>query len=366
MVKQRDVARSRMALNLFSRTSGRFWRIQSPVTLVIVASCAVLAPVVLAQYQESTSTRSRVISGRVVDPHQLRPEQAVLVLGREDDGGFASTPVPVAADGSFVTPPLEAGVYILEIVRTPHSPTKPATTVGFRVVHVGASDVSGVSVAVERDVALTGTFRMETDNPRAEWPPHIVVNAHVAVEGRGFLGSQVAEGAAGGRFVLRNVFGPRVLRCGYTLTPGHDWWPSRVMLDGVDITNVPTDFSNHENGKLEVVFTQHPARIVGTVLDAKERPARAPWILFVSAEPKLWQSWATTSTVTQGNTQGAFSLAVTPGAYLVRAVPQETFHSWPDARSRIEEFATSGVRVDVTKEREATSVTLHLSGSSQF
>lgn len=335
-------------------------------TVVGVAFCAVLAPVVLAQSHENTSTRRHVISGRLVDPHRLRPAEAVLLLGREDNGTFTSNPLPIAADGSFATPAVGAGVYILEIVRAPYSQGRPGSTVGFRVIHVGASDVSGASVAIEQDMTRTGTFRMESDDPRAKWPPHIVVNAQVAVEGSGFLGSDVAEGATGGTFVLRNVLGPRVLRCGYTLAPGHDWWPSRVMLDGADITNVPTDFSQHKNGKLEVVFTQHPARIIGTVMDGEGRPARAPWILLTSAEPKLWQSWATTSMVTQGNTKGAFSLAVTPGAYLVRAVPQETFHSWPDARRQIERFATSGVRVDVTKEREAAPVTLHLGGTSRF
>jgi hypothetical protein len=36
----------------------------------------------------------------------------------------------------------------------------------------------------------------------------IVVNAQLAVEGIAYLGSTVAEGASGGKFVLRNVFGP--------------------------------------------------------------------------------------------------------------------------------------------------------------
>ena len=148
--------------------------------------------------------------------------------------------------------------------------------VGFNIVTVGTADVSGVTVEIRRDTALTGRFRTESDNPSAEWPPHLSVGAFLALEGMPMLPGPGADGAPAGRFVLRNAFGPRVLRCGYTLAPGNDWWPSQVILNGVDITNVPTDFSAHENGRLEVFFTQHPARIAGTVIDADGQPVRAP------------------------------------------------------------------------------------------
>ena len=68
---------------------------------------------------------------------------------------------------------------------------------------------------------------------------------------------------------MRNLFGPRVLRFGYRIAPGSPWWPSRILLDGKDVTNVPTHFSLHPDGQLEVVFTQHPARLAGIVSDAQ-------------------------------------------------------------------------------------------------
>jgi hypothetical protein len=249
------------------------------------------------------------------------------MLGRRENGSFGSTPVPVAPDGSLVTSKVTPGTYVLELVRTPHSATKRATTVALSIVAVSTADVSGVTVEVRRDTAITGTFRMESDNPKAEWPPHIVVNAFLALDGMPLLKGTLAEGAPEGKFILRNAFGPRVVRSGYMLAPGSRWWPSRVVLDGVDVTNVPTDFSAHENGQLEVIFTQHPALIAGTVCDAQGQPVRAPWILVWAADRKLWQEWATTSEVTQGDTSGRFSIAMPPGRYVVRAVPQDTFGS---------------------------------------
>jgi hypothetical protein len=282
------------------------------------------------------------------------------MLGRKDDGAsFLETPVVVAPDGSFTTPRLNSGTYFLRIVRTPHSPTHPATTRAFEIVRVGTSDVSGVTVTIRRDTAVTGNFRMETDTPGAPWPAHIVVNAFLALEGMPMLSGVVADGAPEGRFVLRNTFGPRVLRCGYTLESGTNWWPARVLLDGVDITNVPTDFSAHETGRLEIVFTQHPARIRGTVVDTSGEPVSSPWILVMSAEPELQQDWATTNNVAQGNTKGNFTVAVMPGRYLVAAASQTTFrfNPWVEARQNIRRFASRGTVVTV-KEREVTTVTL--------
>ena len=252
----------------------------------LICVCVALAPFPQPP-QHRAVEGGHTISGRVVDPHRLRPEGAILMLGQEDDGSFSETPVDVGSDGSFVTPRLNSGTYFLTVVRTPHSPSQPATTVGFEIVRLGTNDMNDVTVTIRRDTALTGRFRMESDTPGTPWPPHIVVNAFLAIEGLPMLSAVIADGAPEGKFVLRNAFGPRVLRCGYTLSPGTKWWPARVLLDDVDVTDVPTDFSARERGRLEIVFTQHPARIEGRAVDISGQPVRAPWILVMSAEPAL-------------------------------------------------------------------------------
>jgi hypothetical protein len=141
------------------------------------------------------------------------------------------------------------------------------------------------------------------------------------------------------------------------LARGQAWWPSKVTLDGVDITNVPTDFSRHEGGQLEVALTQTPARIVGSVTDAEGRPVRAPWIVVNASERALWQHWATTSDVTRGDAQGRFSLPVLPGTYLINAVPHTTFDSVKAARKAALEFVSFGVPVSL-QEREVKKVAL--------
>ena len=291
-----------------------------------------------------------VISGRIVDPHNLRPEATSLRLVEPGDewSSFGAGSIPVTAGGRFSASGLGPGTYVLEVMRQPAlNPAKPPIPVGFSVVRIKDRDVKNVVVSIRRDTTITGHFKMESTNPAATWPSHIVVNAQVALDGTGLLGSTVADGAPNGTFVLRNPYGPRIIRCGYSSVPGHYWWPSRVLLDGKDITNVPTDFSEHESARLEVVFTQHPTRLTGIVRNPQGEVVSAPWIVVTSADRALWQWWATTSLAAQGNTKGAFSMPLLPGHYLVRAVPQTTFDSWQAAHGQAQKYASEGVRVTV-------------------
>jgi hypothetical protein len=326
-------------------------------TLLCCVCCASTMLIALAPRAFSAGEVRHVISGRVLDPYLVRPEGAVLLVRGRDGEGISSKSVSLGKDGSFVTPPLSPGTYVLEILRSPHAWADSGGVIGFEIVRVGGTDLSGVSIEARRDTAITGRFLMESKTPQAKWPAHIVVNAFLAPDGMPLWHGVTADGAQGGKFVLRNAFGPRVVRCGYVLTHGHAWWPSKVTLDGVDITNVPTDFSMHEGGRLEVMFTQTPARIVGTVTDAKGLPIRAPWIVVNAAERALWQHWATTSDVARGDAKGRFSLAVPPGTYRVHAVPDTAFDSVKAARKAGLQFASDGVPVSL-REQEMKKITL--------
>lgn len=329
-----------------------------PGRRVVVVGVVLATVVVGAAATYARNQPEYVISGRVQDPHDLKPQDAILMLGSNRGGGSASSrPVPASADGSFTTPPVRPGTYVLEVVRTPHSRTAPATTVGLTVVSVTAADVTDVAVIVRRDSALIGRYRMESDNPAARWPSHIHVTARlVAGDGR-YLGSTGSEGAPDGRFVLRNAFGPRVLRTGYTLEPNHRWWPTRVLLDGKDITNVPTDFSRHEGSRLEFFFTQHPSRILGRVLHQDGRPAARAWVFIAAEDEKLHHEWATTSHVVQAGADGIFSIVTLPGRYVARAFPPNRLISSRGATHRIAEIGSGGTPI-VLGEREQKSVQL--------
>src|SRR5687768_5693529 len=192
-----------------------------------------------------------VISGRVVDPQRLQHEGSQLGL-RVDSDVFRTVFTPeffdVNTDGSFMTRRLPAGTYVLQVLRMPHSRKQPDRIVAYSRVTLGTQDVNGVTVTIRPDFAVHGKFRMETDNRAAKWPDYIGVDAPLALEGTRPPADMAADGTAGGRFWLHNAFGPRVIRTNYRLS-GVQWWPTRVLLDGVDITNVPTDFSSVEKSE---------------------------------------------------------------------------------------------------------------------
>jgi hypothetical protein len=296
--------------------------------------------------QSGPVTSGHVISGRVVDPQQLQPPATRLSI--RVDGNVPFIPggpdlrwngpgmhVHVNTDGSFVTPRLAAGTYVLQVLRSPDSRTRrdrfqPDRFVAFKTVTVGFHDISDVTMTIRPDFAVPGRFRMETDNPAARWPDYIGISAYLALEGQPPLADMAADGTQGGRFWLHNAFGPRVIRTNYRLT-NVEWSPTRVLLDGSDITNVPTDFSNGTKGELEVVFTQHPSRFVLSVVDRDGQAIRDAWIVMVAADRSVWEPWATTTLIKPLDRIAPHELTKLPGRYLVRAFPRDAFQSPRDA-----------------------------------
>lgn len=104
--------------------------------------------VIHAAHGQQQSSACYTIPGRVSDPHNLRPAEAVLMLGSQQGDSFASAPVRLQRDGTFVTDAVAPATYVLRLVRTPHSSTHAATDVALTIVEVREADVTGVVVEV--------------------------------------------------------------------------------------------------------------------------------------------------------------------------------------------------------------------------
>jgi hypothetical protein len=275
--------------------------------------------------------------------------------------GTASA-VPIESDGTFVTQPLLAGTYVLEATAASFGPARAASEGAFAKVTVGTADVRDLTVKTSPNVAVTGRFRMESGNARAPWPSQIHVGAYLAFDGMPLLPSASAEGGGGATFTLRGVHGPRVLRVGYVLaTPLSPWWPSKVLLDGADITDIPTDFSQAEHARLEVVFTQDPAGFIGTIADQTGKPVPFAFAVVFSADRALWHPWATTSNVVQADAEGTFAFPTRPGRYLAVALPPDAFPSSRDARPNFEQLSPKATPVQLG-ERERKVLSLRMTG----
>jgi hypothetical protein len=188
-----------------------------------------------------------------------------------------------------------------------------------------AASNAPVPETLERSGVMRGKYVMRGDDSAAKWPSYIHVVA-IPVGGDAPRRSVTSEGASNGEFVLRNVFGPRILSPGYTLD-GTRWWFGGVLLDGVDVTDVPTDFSAKSDAKLEVVFIQHPAVIEGTVTTASGEPAAGAWVVILSANPALWQT--PTTYKFQAGRDGRFTQRIRPARYLLAALPATPYQVQP-------------------------------------
>jgi hypothetical protein len=193
-----------------------------------------------------------VISGRVEDPLRIRPANIMLMVGYERDGLGVAYPVTIAANGTFATNTLLPAKYVLTLVRDPYTATRKSMPIGLTIAEVVNADVTGVNVMIRPDVTLEGRFRME---PGAPWPSHIVASACLAEEGLRLAACQVAEGAPEGKFLLRNAFGPRVLQIDWAPSAMQRYNKPKVLLDGKDVTDIPTDFSANPSADLQVVFS---------------------------------------------------------------------------------------------------------------
>lgn len=192
-----------------------------------------------------------VISGRVEDPHHLMPGDAMLTVGFDRDGVPYGVPVTMTAAGAFATNWLTAGSYVLTVIRHPYSETQRPVPMGLAVARIVDRDVTNVTVTVMPDVAVEGQLRTKSGAPI---PAAVAVTSCLADEGVRLAGCVAAQRLPDGRFVLRNAFGPRLLHVEDPSRPAASYVP-QVMLDGRDITHVPTEFSAQPVGTLQIVLS---------------------------------------------------------------------------------------------------------------
>jgi hypothetical protein len=131
------------------------------------------------------------------------------------------------------------------------------------------------------------------------------------------------------------------------------------LLDGHDITDVPTDFSTVQNANLEVVFTQHPARIAGVVTNLSGDPVSQAWVVVLPVERKLWQHWSDRAKAVQADWKGKFDLASMPGRYLVAAVEPEMWLTGERLLAQKERLSRDAVEVQLLP-RERKTVPLKI------
>jgi hypothetical protein len=305
------------------------------------------------------------ISGRVLTSNGAPPRDLVVMLGHDDEeGAFSGSSADLSADGTFVARRVTPGRYLVYV-----GPAAEPTRVragfesGFAVVTVRNADVASVQLRTRPSHSIHGRVRFDAADFSSAHPK-INVSARVAVDGigGGALGPQTAPVEPDGSFVIDNVVGSVVLRSGYMLPEdGSRWWSGPVLLDGRDITDVPTDFSK-ESSQPELVFTQRPTGVFGIVVeDATQLPAEDAAVVIFSEDPTQRQPWAQSSLFTGTDSNGRFWETLSPGRYLAVAFPAGTFRTRGEAFRDLNALAKLATSFTIVPERRGSRIRLTLS-----
>jgi len=251
-----------------------------------------LAPSSQEQKTSQVAPYTYTLSGRVADDHGQPVRDVTVRIGHESDGAFIAESCDVGPDGVFRSPDLEPGLYVVDASAS--SQDSATTMGGYAAVTIRDADVADVAVTLHRSAVFAGQVKFESERGGDAPRPPIAVHAFLAVERMRMNHSAVASVADDGTFILRDLHGPRLIRVGYAgASNSSPWWLKAVRLDGVNVTNVPIDFSTKPSARLEVVFSDRPTAVVGVVHDEAGLPVEGARVLLFAEDESMWAAWST-------------------------------------------------------------------------
>ena len=242
-------------------------------------------------------------------------------------GGTASVAGITRPDGVFQFPSVPPGDYWM-MAAVLASPTAVAEYSVQRVTIAG-QDMPDVTVATTPGTVLEG--QIATDDGPA--PPDLGGVRVVAVETEYELPATrppvpPATPGADGRFSIRGLFGPRVVRV--TGLPA-GWALKSVWLDESEITDVVTDFrTSNAPRRLRLVVTNATGSLIGNVRAGSVATKAYQVIVFAAGEPRRG---ATSRFSHRGapRADGTFMIrGLLPGQYIAVAVDHVDDGVWND------------------------------------
>ncbi len=292
--------------------------------LVIAASLLIAPSIARAQAQ------TFAVSGRVLTSSgaTLQGKNHFILISHGDHDHSTSGTHPIEEDGSFHCD-LPPGRYLFTAGAelTAKGETRPLEDRGFTAVTVSKAAVPGVIIQMRPRVRVRGRARYDAEKSGTTYPS-VNIFSVPAFDGLGIPPGEENARWFGNDGTFELVVGavPVVIRNGYSTGPDL-WWPGPVLLDGRDITDVPTDFSK-THGELEVVFTQRPVGVFGVVTEeTTQLPAENASVLIFPEEVAQRQPWAEGTRLISADSNGQFWKTLSAGRYLAIAFPRGTFAS---------------------------------------
>jgi hypothetical protein len=276
------------------------------------------------------------VKGKVMTPDGAPVPRALVALMPLSSGDVrimltrAST--DTAADGSFVFRNIPEGSYAIHAQVSPFAPpVSTGTTIpvfGYTTLDVSAPGAPGVVVEARPLARLAGRVVFEGE-PAVPSDVDVQIRTfpvdYVSAPFETRLQSPRWENGNKNRFTLDSLVGRQVIRA--TVRPD-SWVLSRVLLRGIDVTDVPIDFGRGDVADLEILFSASGATISGRVTDVNG-PADDYRVIVFADDPSKWAWPSRYIALGQPNQSGEYRISgLPPGDYRVVALSQVPAPLW--------------------------------------
>jgi hypothetical protein len=310
-----------------------------------------------------TRTRTATISGQILDAAGLSTIGGRVQLVPSVRGGSV-TSVPVGArilsEGRFQFPNVSPGQYVVQASRTRYNRVREGEF-GALAVTVAGTDVTGLVLRMSAGSDIQGRITFDSSDPekRPSAGDLEISTMPVDFDRAPPDNFAVAGIDSGWRFVMRGINGPR--RIVLTRVPA-GWALREIRVNGIDETDRPLPFGSTSQSltDVDVVLTDRPSELAGTVKDNRGRPAAGHVIAFPS-DRDLWYPASRYLRTASATADGTFAIEGLPfGSYYVTAIPQlpdEGDDAWQDP-AYLESLARGAEEVMV-REGERSSIVLH-------
>lgn len=261
------------------------------------------------------------VSGVVLDSQGVPLASANGVLSRAAAMSATSQGFTSDAQGRFSLAAVEPGDYTLVVGGG--SWTSPVGSAGrpenAEVPMTVASDVEDVVVITQPGISLSG--RVVLTETSLTPPPHPRIVFRRADGSIARSPDIVATVGDDLRIQAADLFGPRFVRVSGL---SGDWAVKAVVLNGADITDVPTIFTKEHDGQLQVVLSSRLSAIEGEVRDETGKPAAEAMVYVFSEDRKSWSLASPRTVFSDVRPDGRFTVGkLTGGSYFAIAVARE-------------------------------------------
>jgi protocatechuate 3,4-dioxygenase beta subunit len=291
--------------------------------------------------------RTFTIAGRIVDASGAPATGARLALSQSRSGGSTSMSQAIDTEGRFRISNVHPGEYAIEAwVGGPDQPEqrRPLER-AFLPIRVDATDVSDLSVTLQKTVTVVGRVTLEDRAaPFARMPGYapIAVWARLADDTGPGSGSLLSAAVEDDRSFTMNVFGRRTLD---VVNLPRGWHVRSIRYAGREIVDEPTTFKDSGGEPaVEVVLSARGAFVIGRATDeAGNAAGRARVLMFPADAARV--SWRL-PTETRASPAGQFRAGpLRPGEYCIVALPASAHAVQPGQSARLARLAAAAERI---------------------